>query len=364
MKLSARQVCFFLAAVAPAGKLVLMPSQLVTEAKNDLLFPILLQIAVQAALVFCVLLLARRERTVYAMLADMVGRIAAKILCAVFAAFLLFASFVPLLEQKLLVQSLFYDTLPSYVAFAPFFLFAAYLCAKPLASLGRVWDVLAPMFAIGLAGVFLLAAGSADLGALAPVGAAGGSGFARGAAYTAGWFFDAALLLPLVGKFPYRKGLAWKGALCYVGGGMAVLLFLALYYGVFAELAVSQLFAFTHMSKYFSGITALGRIDYLFIFAIAFVMTFYAAMPVHAAVETLTDAFGTRRVLAPVCSTAFCAALFALMLIFNFAPSQTIEAITRRAFWVFPAFAAGVPLVLLAASLIQNAVQRRNRHAR
>ena len=260
------------------------------------------------------------------------------------------------------MQSIFYDTLPSYVAFAPFFLFAAYLCAKPLASLGRVWDMLAPLFLVGILGVLLLSVGNADFGALLPVGAAGAGGFGRGVAYTAGWFFDAALLLPLVGKFPYRKGLAWKGALCYLGGGILLLFFLAVYYGIFAEIAVTQLFAFAHMSKYFSGITALGRIDYLFIFAIAFVMAFYTAMPVQAAVDALTDAFGHRRILAPTLSTAFNAALLALMLAFNFVPSATVSAITQRAFWIFPVFAAGAPLLLLALSPVLN--KRRERHAR
>lgn len=360
MKLSARQICFFLAAVAPAGKLVLMPSLLAARSGNDLLLPVLAQVAVQAALVFAVLLLARNGRTVYAMLADMVGSFFAKALCILFAAFLLFAAFVPLVEQKLLVQSLFYDTLPSYVAFTPFFLFSAYLCAKPLASLGRVWDVLAPVFLVGLAGVLLLSVGSADFGALAPAGAAGAEGFGRGLAYSTGWFFEAALLLPLVGKFEYKKGLAWKGALCSLFGGALLLLFLAVYYGVFQEIAVTQLFAFAHMSKYFSGITALGRIDYLFIFAIAFVMTFYAAMPIHAAVETVTDAFGRKKPLSVSLSIACNAALFALLLAFNFAPSETVSAITERLFWLFPAVVGGAPLLLWAARGITRLTQRRN----
>lgn len=363
MKLSPRQLCFFLAAVAPAGKLVLMPSQLVAQSGNDLLFPVAVQIAVQSLLVFAVLLIARRERTVYAMLSDMVGGFLAKSVCILLSAFFLFAAFVPLIEQKLLVQSIFYDTLPSYLAFAPFFLFSAYLCAKPLAACGRAWDMLAPMFAAGLLGILFFSVGNADFGALAPAGAAGAGGFGRGLAYTFGWFFDAALLLPLIGKFPYKKGLAWKGALCYLGGGAALLLFLAVYYGVYSDIAVTQLFAFAHMSKYFSGITVLGRIDYLFVFLIAFVMTFYVAMPVQAAVDTLTTAFGKRKILAPVLSVLCNGALFALMFAFNFSPSASVAAVTQRLFWIFPAFAGGIPLILTALSLAQTSIEKRRHHA-
>ena len=122
MKLGSRQILFFLAAVAPVGKLILLPPQLAAVAGNDLLFPILAQLLVQAALVFCVLLLSRRERTVYALLEDSIGGVGAKIVTWALALFLLYASFMPLVEQKLLVQSIFYDTIPSYIVFAPFFL--------------------------------------------------------------------------------------------------------------------------------------------------------------------------------------------------------------------------------------------------
>ena len=359
MKLSARQLCFFLAAVAPAGKLVLLPSQLAAKAGNDLLFPLAAHVAFEAALVFLVLLLARRERTVYAMIADMVGGAAAKAACILLAAFLLWASFVPLIEQKLLVQTLFYDTLPSYVAFTPFFLLAGYLCDKPLASMGRLWDILAPLFCVGLTGVLLFACGSADLGALAPVGGSGAAGFWRGLFGASSWFFDAALLLPLLGHFPYQKGLALRGALCYLAGGGAVVLFCALYFGVFQELAVSQPFAFSQMSKYFSGVAAMGRVDYIFIFSIAFVMLFYTAMPVQAAVDVVAEAFARPRALAPALSAACNAAAFAALLAFNFVPSETIALISVRLFWIFPAFSAGMLLVLYAAW----AAGRRRRHA-
>ena len=63
MKLRSRQILFFLALIAPVGKLVLMPAQIVSVSGNDLLFPVLAQLLMQAALVFCVLLLARREQS-------------------------------------------------------------------------------------------------------------------------------------------------------------------------------------------------------------------------------------------------------------------------------------------------------------
>lgn len=356
MKLSSRQLFFFLAAVAPVGKLVLMPSQLAALSKNDLLFPAALNLLLQAGAVFCALLFARRGQTLYACLRERCGTVFAKIAVCVFALFLWLAAFVPLLEQKLLVQNIFYDTLPSYIAFAPMFVFSAYLCAKPLEGCGRTWDILAPMAAIGLLGILLLAVGKADYGALLPVGAAGAGGFARGALGVADRFFDGALVLAMAGRFEYRRGMAWKGLLCYLAGGAAVLFFLATFYGLFGEIAVFQVFGFTRISKYFSGVTVLGRIDFLFIFALAFAMVFYTVLPLQAGVTLAREALAPRNPLfAPALACAVNAAALIGVLAVNFMMTRVMQVFSGPLVWVFPVFSLAVPALSL--------LPRRRRHA-
>ncbi|HIX09704.1 MAG TPA: GerAB/ArcD/ProY family transporter [Firmicutes bacterium] len=347
MKLNSRQILFFLAAVAPVGKLILMPAQLAAACDNDLLFPVAAQLLLQAALVFCVLLLARREKTFYRLICDAAGGVCARIASVALAAFLLFAAFLPVVEQKILVRGIFYDTIPAYLVFTPFFLFSAYLCARPLVTLGRMWDILAPLSVIGTAGILLLSVGSADYGALAPAGAAGIQAFWGGTAATFGWFYDTALLLSLIGRFGYTKGLAWKGALCYLAGGGVLLFFLATFYGVFSEIAVIQPHAFARMSGFFSGMTVLGRIDYLFIFAVAFVMTFYAVFPMQSAVNTVSEAFGDPKPLAPLLSVGVNLGMLAAVYLSNFHTSQAITTVTQTLFWLFPVFTVLLPLLLL-----------------
>lgn len=347
MKLSSRQILFFLTAIAPLGKMVLLPALLASVAKNDLLFPVLAQILVQAALVFCVLLLSRRERTLYQLIENTAGGVFAKIFIIIFSAFLLFASFLPIVEQKIMVRSIFYDTIPAYLVFTPFFLFSAYLACRPLSALGRMWDILAPLSVIGLAGILLLAAGSTDFGALAPVGATGVQGFVSGTALTCSWFYDAALLLPLIGRFRYTKGLAWKGALCYLAGGGVLLLFLAVFYGVFGEIAVIQSLGFARISGFFSAMTVLGRIDYVFIYALAFVMTFYVILPVQEAVGCISESFSSPKALAPLLSAGCNLALPAAIYGFHFRTSAIVSVMTKSLFWIFPVFTVAIPVLLL-----------------
>lgn len=345
--ISARQIYFLLACIFPVAKLILLPAQLANTSGNDLLFPALLHILLQAGAVFCVLLLAQKRQTFYELLEGAFGKIAAKVLTCVFALFLFFAALLPILEQKLFVQSVCYDTLPSYVSFSPFFLFAAYLCSKPLASYGRTWDILGPVALMGLLGIFILSAPNADFAAILPAGAAGASGFLKSAEAGFAWFFDAALLIPLLGKIEYRKGMAWKGMLFYLLGGALVLFFLAVFYGIFQETAVNHLFAFASAPRYFSAVTVLGRIDYLFIYALAMVMAFLCALPLQGGIECLLQSFGRKKYLPTVLAVALGALFFALMFLFDYRFGDVLDVFTKTVFWIFPVFTLAVPALML-----------------
>ncbi len=347
MKFSRRQIYFFLACIAPVGKLVVLPARLAGYCGNDLWLPALFQFAVQAGAVFCVLLLAKRGKSLYALLSDGLGRVCGTALTLLLGVFLLYAGFLPLLEQKLFVQGVFYDTLPSVLSFAPFFLFAAYLCGKPLASYGRVFDLLAPIAAVSFAGILLLSVGNADYAAVLPVGASGLRGLAKGGAFSFAWFFDSALLLMMLGKFDYRKGMAWKGALCYLAGGVAVVFFLVTFYGIFEGTALNQLFAFTKTSKYFSGFTVLGRADYLFIFLLSLVTAFYTALPLSAAVESAAEAFGRKRSLTLSLAIVLSALCLLLVCLFDFRFGEVTDAIAERGSALFPLFTLLLPPLLL-----------------
>ncbi len=347
MKISTRQVLFFLACVAPVGKLILLPARLAEAAGNDLLFPFAMHYLLQAGAVFCALLLAKRGMNFSELLANTFGKIAAKVFMNIYALFLFFAALLPLLEQKLLVQSVFYDTLPSLVSFSPFFLFAAFIASKPLASSGQVCDLLAPIAIAGLAGIFILSAGSADLAALSPAFASGAKGILTAFRNGFGWFYDAAFILPFLGTFDYKKHLALKGTLCYLAGGAAVILFAGIFYGIFQETATNQLFAFTATSKFFSGISTLGRIDYLFIFLLSLVMAFYCALPLQAGVECLLQAYGRRRYLPTIFSVAVCAALLVVSQCTDYRFTEVLGAVGKQLFWIFPLFSVLVPALML-----------------
>lgn len=346
-KISARQLYFFLACIAPVGKLVIMPSRLAQYSGNDLLIPVLFHYLLQTAIVFAVLLLAKRGKNLFEMMEESIGKIASSIVVLILSLFLFYAAFLPLLEQKVFVQGVFYDTIPSLVAFAPFFPLAAYLCSKPLSSYGRTWDVLGPIALVGFFGILVLSLTETDFGSLLPIGSSGAKGIFGGAVYTFSWFFDSVFLLFLLGKIDYRKGMAWKGALFYLAGGLAVIFYIAVYYAIFQETAVNQLFAFTKTSKFFSGITVLGRVDFIFIYALAFVMIFYCSLPLQAGIDGILQVFGKKRYLPTILSVILNGAIAVLIVIFDYRFGQVMYVISEKLFWLFPIFTVAVPLLSL-----------------
>ena len=355
-KISRRQLYFFLACIAPVGKLVILPAHLAQYAGNDLVIPALLNYLFQTALVFCVLLLAKRGMSFYELIANTLGKVVGKIVMLIFGAFLLYAALLPLLEQQIFVQGTFYDTLPSVVAFSPFFVFGAYLCSKPLASQGRVWDILAPVAIVGILGVLVFSVMTADFGSLLPIGGSGLKNIAKSTAFSISWFYDSALLMLFLGKFDYEKGTAWKGALLYFIGGLVVLFFLATFYAIFQGTSVNQLFAFTETSKYFSAITVLGRVDYLFIYALALVMIFYVALPLQACVECILQAFGRKEYLPTLLSVGINLLFILFMFFFDYRFGEAMRVVSQTVFWIFPIFTAAVPLLCF--------LLRRNRRER
>ena len=221
------------------------------------------------------------------------------------------------------------------------------MCAKPLGAFGRTWDILGPIAIFGLAGLLMLSVGEADYGALLPIGVSGFQGIWKGFSTASSWFFDGALVLTLVGKFDYQKGMAWKGLVCYLAGSLAILLFIATFYGIFQETAVNQLFAFSTTSKYFSGITVLGRIDYVFIFTLSLAMTFLAALPIQSAIDCCVQAYGRKKYLPFLLSIALNAVLLVLLYFFDHRMGDVITLVSEKLCWIFPLFAVAVPLLAL-----------------
>lgn len=346
MKINSRQLYFFLACLSPVGKILLLPPRLAASCGNDLLLPLALQILLQAAAIFPVVLLFRENKSLFSLLSEKCGKIIGGILTSLVLLFSLFLATMPLFEQKMMLRNVFYDTLPSALYFAPFFLLSAYLCYKPIGYLGRTCDLVAPVAIVGFFGLMVLSAPSADFAALLPVGSKGAEGFSSGMVASFAWFFDPVLLLGLCGRVEYKKSMAWKAPFFSLVGGLALLFFFAVFYGIFQEISPRQTFAFAKISKYFSAVGVIGRIDYLFIILLSLAMVFYTALPLQAATAHFCDLFPKK--ISPLWFAIPVNLLFlVLMDKFTFYAETLMGLWTRTLSFLYPLFCLLLPYFLL-----------------
>lgn len=311
-RINVRQICFIMAAFSSCGKLLLYPVNLSYESGNGLWLAALIDYLLQTLAVWAVAYAcSKSDKTFYERLTLTFGRVAAKIIMWLFAAFFIAALALYLGEHKLYVQKIFYDTVPSLVSFLPFFIFSLYAGGKKFNNVGRAADICFPIFVLAFAAIFGMSLGEVRLDHLLPLFERP-AGILRGAVGGIVRFTDAAWLLMFMGRFPYKKGDCTKITLSYAAGGLAVVAFTVVFYGVYSVLAANQFFAISQVSVYFSAISVIGRIDFIVLYALELVMLFALVLNVQACSYCVREATGYGNGM--VISTAVNALLFLIVL--------------------------------------------------
>ena len=118
-KIKLRQICFLFAAVMPVTKMIIYPATVSYYAKNDLLLSAALNLLLMGAVLALVVFLSyRTDMTFFDLLQNTFGRVAARVIYGIFALFFALSALLPLMEQKGFVTQIFYENIPSVIAFA------------------------------------------------------------------------------------------------------------------------------------------------------------------------------------------------------------------------------------------------------
>lgn len=359
-KIKLRQICFLFAAIMPVTKTIIYPATLTYYAGNNLLLSSALNFLLMGAVLALVIFLSyRTDMTFFDLLQNTFGRVTARIIYGLFALFFAFSALLPLMEQKGFVAQVFYENIPSFIAFAPLFGVSFFACVKGFKTIGRAADIALPVFAVCFAVILLLALPEADFSALLPVG---GDGVFRGSLYGLNWYTECLYPLFFLGHFEREKGAWWKAGLSFLCGAAATLGFLAIFYGIFADIAVRQQNAIAQISKYTTSFTSLGRIDLLFIFALALVLVFALCIRAQLSVHCACKALGGVNPLLP--AAALNILLLVLIVFFKYSYLELQTFFTRSLWPMFIIFAYVLPAaaLLLRKKARQARASRRSRH--
>lgn len=370
IQLNTRQVCFIFFAYTAAGKLLMMPALLSYYCGGDLWLPALIIFLLQGAAVWAVAwFCSRTDKTFFALIEEVFGKTVSKIFLWLFALFFAAAALLPMMEQKLFVQSIFYDTIPSLITFLPFFILSVYAGAKGIKNAGRAAEIALPLFSVALLAIVVMSLGESNMSWLLPSFSAPAASLAQGARFSLYNFSDAAVMLMLAGRFRYKKGDATKITLSYALAGVCVVFFLALFYSIFSTLAPDQYFAVSKIAIFFSALSLVGRVDLVAVYAIELCMLFAVILFIQLSVVCLCEAIGREhtegrivRPAAAVCSVAVNAVLLALIIAFNNSYLVVQEVYGRILFAMYivfsfalPAFAAALAAYFLKKSEINKA---------
>lgn len=276
-----------------ASKLLLYPTMLSSYSGRDLLFSALINFLIQGTVIWAVAYLSSKtNKTLFELIADTFGKTVSRIIYGLFAAFFILCTLLPLFEQKLYVHAIFYDTVPTILIFLPIFLFTVYAGSKCFKNIGRCADICMPIFIICIAFIFFMSFTEVDFSNLLPILKTPITSVLGGSYKTALSFLEPAYLLMFLGHFRYKKWDAAKITLSYAGGAIIVLLFLAVFYGIYGELTFSRQFAISKTSLYFSAIDVVGRIDLYTLYALEVVMLFALVLNIQLAVHCLVQCTG------------------------------------------------------------------------
>jgi spore germination protein KB len=314
--INVRQICFILIAYSASLKLLLYPTQMSYICGNALLFPAIVNIVLQTAAIWGVCYLSSKANcTFFELIERRCGGVIARIIYALFALFFIVNAIIPMTEQQLFVHAVFYDTIPSILVFLPFFFFSIYAGAKTFKNAGRVADIAFPIFLITLGCIFIMSINECQFSALLPILKVPFKDVANGSIASIFRFSDSAFLIMFTGNFSYKKGDAAKITLSYLLGSAILLLFMAMFYAVFAQLSPTQAFAIEKIPIFFTAINLVGKIDLFALYALDLVMLFALVLNVQMGCYCLTKVFNCD--LSWAYSLGVNAILIALSLIFN-----------------------------------------------
>ncbi len=341
----ARQIAFCAAFILPLGKLLEVPSLLAKYAQGDILLPALLQFLVQALVLLGLLYAASQsEKTLLERLYERLGKWIIPFF-VLYAAYFFLAALLPLLDLEKFVYAAFFDTAPTTFSFAAFFFLLAFLCTKGIKSFGRCADLCLFLFLLPFLALLVMGFFETDLTRLLPFFGTDFHGVSQAFQKSSPQFSDAALLLPMICTFRYKKGDGAKITLGYFAGAVMTLVFFAVFFGIYSTLAPREHYALAKVAQYFPALDVIGRLDLIFVYLLSVVLLFYTCLPLLYTTELTARLFGTRR------KTLFAGGIsliaFILILFVNRYYNAFYTVISGRLAPVFWVVADILPLTLL-----------------
>ncbi|MBQ7165292.1 MAG: GerAB/ArcD/ProY family transporter [Clostridia bacterium] len=321
MIINKRQAGMMIFTLTTAGKFLLLPSVYAQFARQDACVAGLTNLVADGAMLAAVLAFIKISdgRSFYDLLENSFGKFFANAVYLTFSAYFTLKAIVPIFEHKKFIEISFYEAAPPVATFVPLFFLAFYFAVKGMKTFTRASEIL---FRLTLAGTILAVALSifqADFFNLLPVMKnppkqtfyAGYMGLL--------WHGQPLALLFLAGRIKKEKGFYLRVALSFAAAAALCVLLLAVFTGIYGDLAPRETYAINKMTKYSLFSSTVMRFDYAVTILITAGSLIALAAPLVFATDCAIKVFGNKRVwlIALVPCGALCAMTLFMPLYFR-----------------------------------------------
>lgn len=344
-EINARQLGFFLAFLLPVGKLLELPSLLAKQAGGDLLLPALLGLGLELLALAAVFLFSKHAKMGMFSFLDRKNEKLGKAARFLYCVLLLFYAFPFLLDLEKFSHAAFSDTEPTFFSFLPFFILCGFIATKGIKAVGRSADLCPVLFFLPFLGLAVLSIGSADFSNLLPILEKPFLSHVKAVFDTSPFWTSGFLFLPLFEGYSHREGDGKKIFLSYAVGASLVLLFLAVFYGLYGPIAGKEHYALSKIGLFFPALATLGRTDLLLVYLITVVLFFFTALPVQLSVDLFSKGLSLRQKTLP--SAGVNLGLFIAVLFLNRRYNAVYAFLTKTLSPVFFIFGTLAPLLAL-----------------
>lgn len=291
--ITGRQAIIIVAMVMCATKFFTLPSNLVTLAKQDVVYVMLLFFAVEFLLLLIMVQISMMhpDKTFYQMLEESVGKIIAKAICLLFFVFFIIKMSINIIETYTFFLGTLYDELSPLLYICPMIFVVFYMTYIGLRSIGRSVEILWVFVVLGLFVSLFVTLPSVDFAYLLPVMENGPDMALEALSKNALWFGDYFVYLFFIGKIKFEKNYFKKMAIISGVTLFTIVFFVAVIHCLFPYISSIIHYGVSDMSQINAKVTDVGRLDWINVAVWTFASIIQTVIFAYCAEESLSCLF-------------------------------------------------------------------------
>ena len=316
--ITGRQAIILIAIVMCATKFFILPSNLLSMGKQDVIYFIMFFFVVEF-LLFLVLVrisMLNPNKTFYDIIKQSVGTWFAKIIYVLFFVFFIIKMCINIVETYSFFLGTLYDEMSAILYLLPVLFLVFYMTYIGLRSIGRSAEILWIFVFFGLIMTLIVATPNADFGYMLPIFVDGPARALDAFATNAFWFGDYLVYLFFFGKIKFQKGYFAKMAV--VAGVVLALIvyFFMLFHCIFPYISSMVHYGVSDITHIIEHITNIGQLDWLNVTMWTFSTLIQTVIFAYCAEESLSSVFNIRS--KSISCLISLVVLVALLIVFDF----------------------------------------------